>query len=208
VSTVTPDALKHEIPVIDVMTDPVLRSAVTQTWLAALDKGGYRSVANVPQSAAFPGRCLLDHVNEVNALAVQLLDLAETGFGLTPDRDTTIAAAILHDVDKSFIQRLQPSGAIEYVDGYTISDHGPAGAALALQCGIPEGVAELVRTHAPFNYDGHLPGTIEGTVVHYADLAAADLAAVQAGAVPIHARSVILKRDHPLLRDVNAITDY
>lgn len=199
------DELRREIPAIDSIADPSLRDAVTQTWLAALFQGGYRCVADVPQSAAFPGRCLLDHVNEVNALATHLLDLAEATFALSPDRDTTIAGAILHDVDKAFIQRPQPSGAIEYVDGYTIRDHGPAGARLALECGVPETVAELVRTHAPFNYDGHLPATIEGTVVHYADLAAADLAAVQAGAVPIHARSVILKRDHPLLRDAEVI---
>jgi len=202
------DELTREVPAIDMLVDPVLRDAVTQTWLAALAKGGYHSVADVPQSAAFPGRCLLDHVNEVNALAVHLLDVAEATFHLSPDRDATLAGAILHDVDKSFIQRLQPSGAIEYVDGHSIRDHGPAGAKLAVECGVPENVAELVRAHAPFNYEGHLPGTIEGTVVHYADLAAADLAAVQAGAVPIHARSVILKRDHPLLRGAEAIDAY
>jgi putative nucleotidyltransferase with HDIG domain len=136
---------------------------------------------------------------------VHLLELAESTFHLSPDQDTALAAAILHDVDKAFIQRLMPSGAIEYVDGYTIRDHGPAGAQLALECGVPENVAALIRTHAPFNYDGHLPGTVEGTVVHYA---AADLAAVQAGAVPIHARSWILKKDHPLLRGVEAIGAY
>jgi putative nucleotidyltransferase with HDIG domain len=208
VSRMSTDQLRSEVPAIDKVVDPGLREAVAQTWRAALAKGGYRSVAEVPQSAAFPGRCLLDHVNEVNALAVQLLDLAEASFGLAPDRDVTLAGAILHDVDKSFVQRLQPSGAIEYVDGYTIRDHGPAGAKLAVECGVPENVAELVRTHAPFNYEGHLPGTIEGTVVHYADLTAADFAAVQAGAAPIHARSVILKRDHPILRDAEVIDAY
>jgi putative nucleotidyltransferase with HDIG domain len=202
------DELRGEIPAIDMVVDTVLRDAITQTWLGALARGGHRSLADVPQSAAFPGRRLLDHVNEVNALAVHFLHLAENAFHLSPDRDTTLAAAILHDVDKSFIQRRLPSGAIEYVDGYTIRDHGPAGAQLALECGVPENIAALIRTHAPFNYDGHLPGTVEGTVVHYADLAAADLAAVQAGAVPIHARSWILKRDHPLLREVEVIDAY
>lgn len=199
------DELRREIPAIDTITDRSLRDAVARTWLAALEQGGYGAVAEVPQSAAFPSRRLLHHVNEVNALAAQLVELAEGTFGLVPDRDVTLAGAILHDVDKAFIQRLQPAGVIEYVAGYTIRDHGPAGAELALQYGVPESVADLVRTHAPFNYDGHLPGTVEGTIVHYADLAAADLAALQAGAVPIHARSVILKREHPLLRDVEVI---
>jgi putative nucleotidyltransferase with HDIG domain len=202
------DQLRREITAVDMVADTALREAVTRTWLAALDRGGYRSLAEVPQSAAVPERSLLNHVNEVNALAVDLLRMAETTFHLTPDRDTTIAAAILHDVDKAFIQRLMPSGVVEYVDGYTVRDHGRVGAALALACGVSENVAELIRTHAPFNYDGHLPGTVEGTVVHYADLAAADLAAVQAGAVPIHARSLILKKDHPLLRNAEVIDAY
>jgi putative nucleotidyltransferase with HDIG domain len=201
----TAHTLRREVPAIDTIADSTLQEAVTRTWLAALEAGVYRSIADVPQSAAFPGRSLADHVNEVNGLAAHLLDLADVTFGLSPDRDIALAGAILHDVDKAFIQRLRPSGAIEYVDGHTIDDHGPAGAALALQCGVPEAVASLVRDHAPFNYAGHLPPTVEGTIVHYADLAAADLAAVQAGAVPIHARSVILKRDHPLLRGIGAI---
>lgn len=202
------EQLKREITAVDLVADATLREAVTRTWLAALDRGGYTSVADAPQSAAFPGRSLLDHVNEVNALAVHLLQMAETTFQLSPHWDTTIAAAILHDVDKSFIQRLMPSGAVEYIDGYTVRDHGRAGADLALDHGVPEEVAQLIRTHAPFNYDGHLPGTVEGTVVHYADLAAADLAAVQAGAVPIHARSWILKKDHPLLSNAEVIDAY
>lgn len=200
--------LRGEVPAIDAIADASLQQAVTRTWVAALAAGGYSSIRDVPQSAAFPGRSLLDHVNEVNALAAHLLDLAAATFDLTPDRDTALAGAILHDVDKAFIQRLQPSGVIAYVDGYTINDHGPAGADLALDCGVPDAVATLVRNHAPFNYAGHLPPTVEGTVVHYADLAAADLAAVQAGAVPIHARSVILKRDHPLLRGAEVIDAY
>ena len=208
VTPVLAEELKREITAIVLVADASLRDAVTRTWLAALDRGGHASLADVPQSAAFPARRLLDHVNEVNSLAVDLLHMAETTFHLLPDRDTTMAAAILHDVDKSFIQRLTSSGAVEYVDGYTVRDHGRAGAQLALDFGVPESVAELVRTHAPFNYDGHLPGTVEGTVVHYADLAAADLAAVQAGAVPIHARSWILKRDHPLLRNAPVIDAY
>jgi putative nucleotidyltransferase with HDIG domain len=200
--------LRREITAVDLVADTGLRDAVTRTWRAALDRGGYRSLAEVPQSAAVPGRSLLSHVNEVNALAVDLLRMAERTFHLSPDRDATIAAAILHDVDKAFIQRPTPSGVVEYVDGYTVRDHGRVGAALASDCGVPENVAELIRTHAPFNYDGHLPGTVEGTIIHYADLTAADLAAVQAGAVPIHARSWILKRDHPLLRNAEVIDAY
>ena len=202
------DQLVRDVGAIALLGNSKLQDAVIRTWTAALDKGGYRHLGEVPQSAGVRGRPLLDHVNEVNDLVLYLLRLAETRFHLKPDRDTTLAGAILHDVDKAFIQRLMPSGSVEYVDGYTMRDHGPAGAALAIACGVPENVCELIRTHAPFNYDGHLPATVEGTIIHYADLLAFDLAANQIGATPIHARSIILKKDHPLLRQVDQIETY
>jgi putative nucleotidyltransferase with HDIG domain len=200
--------LSEQIGAIAQLADARLREAVIQTWLTALEQGGHQSFDGLPVSKGIRSRSLLQHVNDVNALALYLLALAETSFGLKPDRDITLAGAILHDVDKAFILRLQPSGKVDYVDGYTMQDHGPAGAALALASGVPEKVCELVRTHAPFNYDGHLPSTVEGTIIHYADLTAFDLASNQDGVLPIHARSVILKRDHPLLRHTERIQSY
>jgi putative nucleotidyltransferase with HDIG domain len=202
------DRLESDIDAIALLSDRNLRDAVLRTWVTALQKGGYQRVDEVPQSALVRGRPLIDHVNEVNHLAILLLDWAATRFRLTPDRDTTLAGAILHDVDKAFIYQAMPSGSVEYVDGYSMRDHGPAGAALARACGVPENVCDLVRGHAPFNYDGHLPGTTEGTILHYADLAAADLAANSVGSTPIHARSVILKVDHPLLRQADQIEPF
>jgi putative nucleotidyltransferase with HDIG domain len=202
------DQLVHDVGAIAQLENSTLQDAVIRTWTAALDQGGYRHLGEVPQSAGVRGRPLLDHVNEVNDLVLYLLRLAETRFALKPDRDVTLAGAILHDVDKAFIQRLMPSGSVQYVDGYTVRDHGPAGASLAATCGVPEKVCDLIRTHAPFNYDGHLPATVEGTIIHYADLVAFDLAANQVGSIPIHARSLILKKDHPLLRQVDRIESY
>ncbi len=200
--------LIEQIEAIAQLDDAGLRGAVIRTWLAALKKGGHRSFEGIPVSNAIRSRSLLQHVNDVNALTLYLLGLAESSFRLKPDRDITLAGAILHDVDKAFIQRRQPSGKVEYVDGYTMRDHGPQGAALAREQGVPEKVCELIRTHPPFNYDGHLPGTVEGTIIHYADLTAFDLASDQDGVPPIHARSVILKSDHPLLRHTDRIQSY
>ncbi|WP_201840095.1 HD domain-containing protein [Microvirga zambiensis] len=203
-----PERIAADIEAITRLSDSTLRAAVTRTWIAALEKGGYASFDGIPVSTGLRNRSLLQHVNDVNSLALYLLQLSQTSFGLDPDWDTTLAAAILHDVDKAFIQRRTDSGSVAYVDGYTMRDHGPAGAALAQAYGIPEAVCELVRNHAPFNYDGHLPPTIEGTIIHYADLTAFDLAANQSGAPPIHARSILLKKDHPLLRQVREIEAY
>lgn len=190
--------IREDIPSLDGIRDEDLREAVVRTWLAALDLGEFESIAAASQSAAFPSRSLLSHVNEVAELALWFLTFATNRFGLTPDEDVVLAAAILHDVDKVFICHRDEDGGLSYREGYSMNDHGPAGAEVALECGVPNQVAELIRNHPPFTYTGELPGTPEGTIVHYADLAAADLAAVEQGAVPIHARSLIVKKEHPL----------
>jgi putative nucleotidyltransferase with HDIG domain len=146
------------------------------------------------QSPNAPGRSLLLHVNEVDDLAIEFIRYARVRFGLYPDHDVTLAAAILHDVDKVLIYERRADGEVSYRAPYSSADHGPKGAEIALSCGVPEDIAGLVRDHSPFNHAGHLPGTIEGTIVHYADLTAADLAAVQQGRPPIHARTLIVKQ--------------
>jgi putative nucleotidyltransferase with HDIG domain len=195
----TADSVSTELTGLDRIHDDQLRAAVVRTWVAALAVGGLTAIRDAPQSTGIPGRSLGEHVNDVTRLALSILELADTEYGIPANADTVVAAAILHDVDKAFIQGWVGDGKAAYLPPYGIDDHGAAGAQLALEHGVPEEVAALVRDHAPFNYAGHLPGTIEGTIVHYADLLAADLAAIQHGATPIHARSLIIKRDHPLL---------
>lgn len=202
------DKVKQEIPAVELLGSPELREAVVRTWVAALERGGHESIADAPQSWTVPGRDLLAHVNEVVEIALVLIDISQSRFGLAPDRDVALAAVILHDVDKAFIQRRDASGKVSYLNGYTVRQHGPLGADLAVACGVPADIADLVRWHAPFGYDGHLPGTVEGTLVHYSDLLAADLAAVQYGSAPLHVLSLMIKRSHPLLHDLSALDEY
>lgn len=204
----TNEQLLVDIPAIADLDSRDLRDAVVRTWTAALDKGGYRHLVEVPQSARMTNRSLLGHVNEVNDLVLMLMRLATRHYRLAPDKDTLLAASILHDVDKAFMYRRSATGGLDFSEGYTVADHGPAGATLAAACGVPECICDLVRKHAPFNYDGHLPATVEGTILHYGDLTAFDLAAVQCGATPIHAMSVMLKAGHPLLRQAGRIQPF
>ena len=188
------DNIVRDIKAISRLRNANLREAAVQTWAAALKKGGYNSVADVPLSSRTPERSLLDHVNEVNDLTIILIGLAKSHYRLSVDEDMVLAASILHDVDKAFIKRRMPSGSIEFVSGYSREDHGPAGAALAQQHGIAEEICELIRYHAPFNQAGHLPGTAEGTILHYADLGAFDLAAVKVGAAPLHSITIMTEK--------------
>jgi hypothetical protein len=196
------EQFRKDVGAISSLQASALREAVVRTWTAALRKGGHASLQEVPQSTRVPDRSLLLHVNEVNDTVQLFIEFTSHRFGLSADRDMLMAASILHDVDKAFIQRRTASGTVEYVDGYTVDDHGPAGARLAASQGVPEPICEIVRNHAPFNYGGHLPATVEGTILHYADLLAFDLAAIAVGETPIHSMSIMVKRTHQLARQL------
>ncbi len=182
------------IPAIDLLDDAALRSAVGAAWQAALAQSPFTSLSDVPQSPFMPRRSLLLHVNEVNERTLNVMDLAEREFGLSVDRDLALATAILHDVDKPLLYRVN-SGEFGYAEGVRLSDHGALGARLCIAQGVPERVADLVRVHSPFASVG-LPGTVEGTIVHYADFVANDLACLQQGAPPIHTSFDLKPRAH------------
>jgi len=188
------ERLDTEIPAIADLDDAALRRAVLATWTAAMCASPYASLAEVPQSPLMLSRPLLWHVNEVNDLALRFLDLAIGHFELPADRDATLATAILHDVDKPLIYRVDDGPSLGYAPGTQLSDHGAIGADLSLRHGVPAAIAEMVRHHSPFASTG-LPGTPEGTIVHYADFVANDLACLKAGAEPIHASFRLLRKE-------------
>jgi putative nucleotidyltransferase with HDIG domain len=176
-----------EIPAIKELDSADLRGAVIAAWTASMDRSPYASLADVPQSPLplMTARPLLLHVNEVNDLALYFLDLAVARFDVRVDRDAALATAILHDVDKPMIYRRGDGPELDYAPGTKLSDHGAIGAELAARHGVPVTIVEMIRVHSPFASDG-LPGTPEGTIVHYADFVANDLACQQQGAPPIH----------------------
>ena len=184
--------LAETIPAVARLQSEALRQAVLRTWAASLERSPYASLEVSPQAPHMPARALTRHVNEVNQRALDLLDVARKEFGLTPDADVTLATAILHDVDKPMIYRWD-GREFSYADGRSLKDHGAVGAELCLEHGIPLEVAEMVRHHSAFASEG-LPGTIEGTIVHYADFISNDFAAIVSGVETIHASTQLVRK--------------
>ena len=172
------------IPAIAEIRAHSLRDAVASSWLAVIVRSPYESLDDVPQSPVIPNRSLLKHVNEVNDRALYLYATAVDTYGLVVDRDCALATAILHDLDKPLLYRYD-GVTFSYGDGYTGKDHGAVGATIASEHGVPDQVTELVRVHSPFASVG-LPGTPEGTIVHYADYVANDFASLAMGVEPVH----------------------
>ena len=140
-----------------------------------------------------PARPLLHHVNEVNQRALDLIAVARDEYGLQFDADVALATAILHDVDKPMIYRFDGK-IFSYAEGRSLRDHGALGAELCLEHGIPLAIAEMVRHHSAFASQG-LPGTVEGTIVHYADWVSNDFAAILMGVETIHASTRPVPKD-------------
>lgn len=179
------DILARTVPAVQRLESAALRDAVLATWSASLTRSPYASLEASPQAPHMPARSLLKHVNEVNGRALDLIGVARQEYGLKLDFDVTLATAILHDVDKPMIYRWDGQD-FGYADGRSLRDHGAVGAELCLAHGIPLEVAEMVRHHSAFASEG-LPGTVEGTIVHYADFVSNDFAAILSGVETIHA---------------------
>jgi putative nucleotidyltransferase with HDIG domain len=189
------DALAAAMPATGRIDDAPLRRAVLRTWAASLARAPYADLAVSPQAPHMPARPLLLHVNEVNARALDLIDVARRDYGLRVDSDLALATAILHDVDKPMIYRYD-GDAFSYAEGRTLRDHGALGAELCVEHGIPLEIAEMVRHHSAFASQG-LPGTVEGTIVHYADWVSNDFAAVLMGVETIHASTRPVPKGKP-----------
>ena len=178
-------ALTEGLPAVARLESDALRQAVLRTWAASLERSPYSNLAVSPQAPHMPARPLLLHVNEVNARALDLIHVARKEYGLQFDSDVALATAILHDVDKPMIYRFDGK-TFSYAEGRSLRDHGALGAELCVEHGIPLGIAEMVRHHSAFASQG-LPGTVEGTIVHYADWVSNDFAAILMGVETIHA---------------------
>jgi putative nucleotidyltransferase with HDIG domain len=187
--------IRKLIPAIAEIGDSTLRDAVADSWQAVVERSPYDSLDDVPQSPVIPDRSLLKHVNEVNDRALYLHTTAVETYGLVVDRDCAIATAILHDLDKPLLYRYD-GVTFSYGEGYTGKDHGAVGAAIAREHGVPEAVAELVRIHSPFATGIGLPGTPEGTIVHYADYIANDFASILMGVEPVHSSMRMVPKSH------------
>jgi putative nucleotidyltransferase with HDIG domain len=184
--------VRRLIPALELLSDAGLRSAAAAAWAESMRLSPFDSLDEVPQSPVMVTRSLLDHVNEVNDTCLHLMETAGSHYRLAFDRDVTLATAILHDVDKPLLFR-NVGGSFAVAEGRALTDHGAVGAELLLRCGVPAAIADLVRTHSPFAPEG-LPGVPEGTIVHYADFIANDLACLQFGAAPIHSSVKLVHR--------------
>jgi putative nucleotidyltransferase with HDIG domain len=163
-------------PEIDWIQDLRLREQVTQTWVRALERSPLKpgDLKQIPFTLLIPNcpitfmehkRCVV-HIARESAKAMQ----AFMGRALPVDEDAVIAGAILADVGKLLEYEIGPDGRSHQSERGEALRHPFTGVALALECGVPDGVCHIIAAHAA---EGDLvKRTTEAFIVHHADFMA------------------------------------
>ncbi len=159
-------------PEIHQITDATLKSVVVDSWTEYLDQHGYAAIMKLPFSGFASDVTLVDHVTCVAEIAMTMADTFIKRMAVSVNKDLLMAAVLLHDLGKAY--------EYEFVDGKwrktTIGKqfmHGFWGTYRSLSHGASVDLAHLISTHTPIS-PVH-PQLIEGVILHYADLAHADI---------------------------------
>ena len=166
------DDWQREIPALAEVPDDTLRQKAILAWDSATSSSTFCRFSDVPFNLVAPTYRLADHVNEVNAGVQALASLARHLKWGDFDSGTLLLAAILHDVDKPLLFDNAPDGSMRTSWIGRKMAHATVGAILLHELGLPDEVVHLVATHSPAS--SVRPRSMEGLILAYADLFAAD----------------------------------
>lgn len=168
------------LPWIGRIQDEELREQVITCWDNALQRSGYRTLADLEQMpftllTDTRGLNFVEHTLAVTAGAVGLAQAQAGHYRAMPyevDMDRLIAGGLLHDVGK--ILEIEPDGKGGHRKsraGFCMR-HPISGAALAAEVGLPDEVLNCIACHAKEG-EGR-PQVIETVLIHQADYATFD----------------------------------
>lgn len=115
----------------------------------------------------YPGG-LLEHTLSATKIALKLADVFEETYKVKVNRDSLIAAGLLHDIMKIFI--LRKEGANWNFTG-SVLDHADFAACELYARGFPEEVIHIIASHGgDMGSAGANPRTIEAIIFYNADV--------------------------------------
>jgi putative nucleotidyltransferase with HDIG domain len=166
------DAVEKLWPELGWIADAKLREQVTATWVRAFEQSPLtpEDLQSIPFTLLVPNcpvtfmehkRCVV-HIARKSAEAMREF----LGRALAIDMDTVIAGAILADVGK-LLEYEKVNGQCRQSERGRFLRHPFTGVALAMECGVPDGVCHIIAAHAA---EGDLvKRSVEATIVHHAD---------------------------------------
>ncbi len=166
------EAIQGIWPEIEWIEDEDLREKVMRTWELAFERSPLEPadlermpftllVPNCPATFMEHKRCVV-HIAKKSAEAMQEF----LGKALPIDMDTVIAGAILADVGK-LLEYERTDGELSQSARGRFLRHPFTGAALAMECGVPDAVCHIVATHA--GEGDMVVRSVEATIVHHGD---------------------------------------
>jgi hypothetical protein len=171
--------IKSLFPEIDDIANADVRDKVVRTWLALLEASNYEAIEDCPYSLD-PNVTinLVEHVQGTTRGVVALANVIEEVHGITLDRDRLLSAILLHDASKLLEWKVDGAAKSKSPIG-ELFPHAFLAGHYALREGLDIETAHLIVSHT--NAMNQLPRLPEGVVIHYVDMAFADIVRAAAG---------------------------
>lgn len=131
-------------PEIRDIQDTSLRNSVLAVWKTAVERGGWKSIEHIPFTLLLKSteQTLIQHTRKVTKMALAIADVRGD-----INRDYVIAAALLHDVGK-LLEYTEKDGEIVLSDFGKLVRHPISGAAVAMECGLPDEIVHAIAAHS------------------------------------------------------------
>jgi putative nucleotidyltransferase with HDIG domain len=179
VSVSVPQEIKEgvvaSLPLINEIQDEQLRAGVIEGWGLSLILNGFTRIEEL-QGSGMPGAPVVGdqthHLMGVARIALGIKESLELTLGeeIAVDKDTLIAAALCHDLGKTYEynpKHRERWAADPRVSGKPALRHPAYGAYIALLVGLPEGIVHVAGCHSP---EGRfVERSLAATIVHHAD---------------------------------------
>ena len=166
--------VREAFPELDTIESDDLREKVIEAWTLALDRGGWRDIADIPYAWNIHDVTNVEHVRGVTRIARESATEQREFHGADPDMDVVVAAALLHDVGKcyEYVDFVDEEKLLEPDPEYATEEvpHSLSGYALAHEVGCPLAVKRAIP-----HFIGEIPTrTMEAELVKSANSASSN----------------------------------
>ncbi|WP_254809239.1 HD domain-containing protein [Natronosalvus amylolyticus] len=165
--------VRAAFPELEAIDDGQLRDQVVEAWVLGLERGGWRTIQDIPYAWNIHEVDNVEHVRGTTKIALESAAIQRDFHSADPDEDVLIGACLLHDVGKCYEY-------VDFVDESLVDPdptycseeipHSISGYALAHEVGCPLAVQRAIP-----HFLGEVPTrTLEAELVKSANSASSN----------------------------------
>ncbi|MFP8890505.1 HD domain-containing protein [Natrialbaceae archaeon A-CW2] len=165
--------VRAAFPELEAIDDEQLRDQVVEAWALGLERGGWRTIQDIPYAWNIHEVDNVEHVRGTTKIALESAAIQRDFHSADPDEDVLIGACLLHDVGKCYEY-------VDFVDESLVDPdptycseeipHSISGYALAHEVGCPLAVQRAIP-----HFLGEVPTrTLEAELVKSANSASSN----------------------------------